>query len=178
MHPRLHFVIAALAALSPISGLAAPAANLDQEYDQVRRIALRDPKVKAAFEKANQRLEAKIVEIDPALKGYVNGRSNAMPTTSSSSAESTPPRKSFVKPSRSAPPAAHETTHVISSGDTLSTIAARYKVAVVDLKAANPTIDEKKLQVGERLTIPSHHQRLTKPEPARTSTWDRLKSKF
>ena len=49
----------------------APSARADdraQEYEQVRKIALRDPKVREAFQRAEERLQAKIDELDPALK--------------------------------------------------------------------------------------------------------------
>ena len=49
---------------------AAGAGSQEQEYQQVRKIALRDPKVRAAYDEADQRLEAKMVQIDPALKYY------------------------------------------------------------------------------------------------------------
>ena len=106
----------ALTILLPLAVVAAPPANLDNEYDQVRAIASRDPKVKAAFEKANERLDEKIVEIDPALRGYVKGR----PQTNG-----TPVATPKPKPRTATP---HATTHTIATGDTLSTIAAHYKV--------------------------------------------------
>ena len=44
---------------------AASNAALEQEYQQVRKIALRDPKVRAAYEDADRRLQAKILQISP-----------------------------------------------------------------------------------------------------------------
>jgi LysM repeat protein len=178
MQQRLLSVLVSVVGLTPTVAFSAPSTNLDQEYDQVRRIALRDPKVRAAFESANQRLEAKIVEIDPALKGYAKGRTNVTSAISSTAAESAAPRKPFVKPSKSASSVNHSRTHVIASGDTLSTVAVHYKVTVAELKGANPSVDEKKLQVGDKLTIPSRQQHVAKPKQATTSTWDRLKSNF
>src|SRR6266853_1550611 len=66
------------------AGLAsAQAADLGQEYEQVRKIALRDARVHDAFERANQRLDSRIVELDPALTAYVrahpSGRGEAAP---------------------------------------------------------------------------------------------------
>ena len=48
--------------------------DLAQEYNQVRQIALKDPKVRAAFERANEKLNKRIIEIDPALKPFVEGQ--------------------------------------------------------------------------------------------------------
>ena len=53
---------------------AAQGGDLAQEYDQVRKIALKDPKVRAAFDRANEKLNKRIIEIDPALKPFVEGQ--------------------------------------------------------------------------------------------------------
>ena len=132
----LIFSIAVLAV--PMSLAAASAGSQEQEYQQVRKIALRDPKVRAAYDEADRRLETKIVQIDPALKSYVTTR-----------------RTDVAQP----PPATHEkaapsATHVVAKGDTLSTIAARYGVTVATLKATNQIEDERKLRAGQTLTIP------------------------
>ena len=156
MHSRSLFALTAIAILIPAAAFSAPSNNLDHEYEQVRLIALRDPKVKAAFESANQRLEAKIVDIDPALKGYVKGSSKMKPAAHSTAQSPVKP-KPFVPPSKPKVLTAHPATYIIATGDTLSSIAAKYKITVAALKAANPTIDEKKLQVTEKLIIPSGH---------------------
>ena len=58
----------------PLSLSAAGSGTQEQEYQQVRKIALRDPKVRAAYDEADQRLEAKMAQIDPALKPYMKTR--------------------------------------------------------------------------------------------------------
>lgn len=147
------FLFLATIALIPTACFAISSSDLDKEYGQVRSIALRDPKVKAAFESANQRLEAKIVEIDPALKGYVIGHPRTTPAKTAAPLIA----KRFVPPSKLKAAPAHATTHVIATGDTLSSIASHYKISVAALQAANPTVNEKKLQVTEKLTIPAPH---------------------
>jgi LysM repeat protein len=161
---------------TPLGIAASPAGALDREYEQVRKIAMRDPKVRAAFEKANERLDAKIVEIDPSLKGY-------------KAPEATPPAKAGAKtgvasprkqPSAARPAAGTKSrnTHVIAAGDTFSSIAARYKITVAELEAANPKVNEKKLRVGKVLTIPAGAHGATKSEPEKSGAWGWLKSKF
>jgi LysM repeat protein len=169
MHSRSILFLVLTFALNP---LAAFSANLDSEYEQVRKIALRDPKVKAAFADANARLENEIVELDPTLKGYMKGQRGSAANDANHS------RKPVAKPSSSSEAPAHGNMHVIAAGDTLSSIAVHYKVTVADLKAANPSVAEKKLPVGEKLKIPSTHHVAGKSEPAKASTWDRLKSAF
>ena len=105
------------------------------------------------------RVEGVIVGIDPALKGYINGRPTASPVNHPTQAAAAPLQKPFVKPTPGTP---RRSTHLLATGDTLSTIAARYRTTVGALKAANPKVDEKKLQVGESLNIV--------PAPRRGST--------
>jgi len=72
-------VMFAIAAGSVASVAFAAGGDLAQEYDQVRKIALRDPRVKEGFDRANERLTQKIVELDPALKGYAAGHAGQTP---------------------------------------------------------------------------------------------------
>ena len=63
-------------------------------------------------------------------------------------------------------------THIVASGETLSGIAAKHHVSVSALKDANQVKDERKLRVGQVLTIPSG-----KAAPAAKkddSVWSRL----
>ena len=71
------------------------------------------------------------------------------------------PAAGGVSPSNSAsavrPPAASATTlrtHIVKAGETLTIIARRYGVKVEALKAANPKLDPRRLQVGRAVTIP------------------------
>ena len=133
--------IAFLAIPRPLS--AAPSHSQEAEYQQVRKIALRDPKVRAAYEKADERLEAKIVQIDPALQTYVKTR-----------------RSSVAQPAAvKAVTAAKRATHVVAKGETLGSIAGRYGVTVAALKTTNQIQDERKLRAGQTLTIPTARSR-------------------
>jgi LysM repeat protein len=42
----------------------------------------------------------------------------------------------------------------VAQGETLSHIAVRYGVRVSDIRAANPSVRPRYLQVGDRLTVP------------------------
>lgn len=120
---------------------AAGAESQEREYQQVRRIALRDPKVRAAYDDADRRLEAKMLQIDPALKTYVKTRG------------ARPVQAKLAKPAIATKkvPAA---THVVAKGETLGSIAVRYGVSVAALKAGNQIVDERKLRAGQPLVIP------------------------
>lgn len=56
--------------------------------------------------------------------------------------------------------------HTIKKGDTLSMIAKMYGIKLSDLRAANPNVDEKKLKIGTKLTLPN----ISEEEAKRIST--------
>jgi LysM repeat protein len=147
MAHKLSFILP-LALLASV--LQSPAASsgkeLEKEYEQVRKIALRDPKVKAAFANAQQRLEAKIIELDPALAPYARQRSTAVP------AAATTAQAALKLAIHKAPP---RRTHVVVKGDTLASIARTYGLSVADLRGSNTIADERKLAIGQVLTIPA-----------------------
>jgi len=45
-------------------------------------------------------------------------------------------------------------TYVIKSGDTLSKVASSFGVSLAELQAANPSVDSRKLHVGQKIVIP------------------------
>ena len=141
---RTPFLAALL--LLPAAALSARAAtsDLQQEYVQVRKIALKDARVQEAFQKANERLNEKILEIDPSLKPIVEGAHLSSFEGRGSEHRAAP-----------AHAATAGTTHVVAAGETLGSIAAKYKVTVAALKKANHVTDERKLPVGQKLVIPS-----------------------
>lgn len=49
---------------------------------------------------------------------------------------------------------AEQRSHVIQSGDTLSKIAKQYGVTLTQLQNANPTVNPRALQIGQRILIP------------------------
>jgi hypothetical protein len=149
MTPK-YFVLSLAAALSVTPALhAASAVNLDQEYQQVRKIALRDPKVRAAYDEADRKLEAKIVQIDPALAHYQPHRGGEP-----EAAPSAPKPVAHTKPAAVPPVGGFHATHTVTQGETLGAIASHYGVSVPALKSANHIADEKKLAIGQVLTIP------------------------
>jgi hypothetical protein len=150
------------ASAAPGAPGAASGADMAREYDQVRTIALRDPKVQRAFEKANAQLEAKILEIDPALENYVKARKPAAVPGAApgagfvAAAPSTagPVLKPLIKPSESRGDLQRSRSHVLAAGETLGAVAARYRVPVADLRRVNHIKDDRKLVVGQVIVIP------------------------
>ena len=109
--------------------------DLAEEYNQVRKIALKDPKVRAAFRKANDELDRRIIEIDPSLKPFVEQQRGIRKVA--------PSKKVVAK-----------TTHVVAKGETLTSIARRYGVTVDRLIQANQISKQAPLRVGQKLIIP------------------------
>jgi len=154
--------------------LSLHAANVAQEYEQVKRIAQRDPKVRAAYAEADRRLAERIVEIDPALKGYTPGA----PAPKAKPAPAKPAAKAAPKPA--APKPVSGSKHKVAAGETLESIAAQYRIGVPTLKQANPGVQERKLQVGQVLIIPKKNttaaSRAKAAPKKEQSWWDKITS--
>jgi LysM repeat protein len=137
---------------------------------------LKDPRVQAAFEKANEKLDDRILEIDPTLKPYLEKRDKARtegPSTAKTKTSSTDRHKAVAKKETGAQN--DSSTHVVTKGETLSSIAQEYKVSVASLKAVNNITDERKLRTGQKLVIPSPKRTETQPGNDQ-SIWNRLKN--
>jgi LysM repeat protein len=139
--------IAAISLPLSVQATASKPANLAEEYEHVHAIALRDPKVRAAYEAADRRLAEKIVEIDPALKGYTPGKTS-LP------AAKVAPAKKQQKTAMPVPSKAHGLTHIVAKGETIDGIANRYHVSAASIEAANHIQDARKLAIGQKLVIP------------------------
>jgi LysM repeat protein len=180
---------------------AAGSGDLPQEYEQVRKIAMRDPKVRDAFERANQRLEEKIVELDPALRTYAASRRQSSPAATAapaSPAVASIPETHHTAPKpvvTHGPAAASGNTHVVAAGETIASLAHHYHVSIASLEAANHISDPRKLQTGQVLVIPESGE--AKPAATKTTAhpsaatpssapadpqpeglWDKLKHSF
>lgn len=81
-------------------------------------------------------------------------RATLTPTASPSGLRTvTPTSTRLPSPVRSATPTG--IAYAVERGDTLSSIAAKFKVTLAALRAANPQVtDPTKLQIGQVLTIP------------------------
>jgi LysM repeat protein len=116
--------------------VTAKAGDLTEEYNQARKIALKDPKVRAAFKKANDELDKRIIEIDPSLKPLIEKQRGT-------GKKAGPSKASAGK------------THVVAQGETLSSIARRYHVSVESLVKTNHISKQTTLRIGQKLHIPA-----------------------
>lgn len=152
------------------------AANLAQNYEEARKVAQRDPKVRAAYEAADRKLAERIVEIDPSLRGYKPGQPAPKAKAPAPKAKTT-----AAKPaSKPAPaPKVRGTKHKVAQGETLESIATQYRVGVPTLKQANPGVQERRLQVGQTLIVPQKYTTAAasskaKPAAKGKSWWEKL----
>jgi LysM repeat protein len=64
---------------------------------------------------------------------------------------------SFAEAYARIPPSERATflEHVVASGETLTHIARDYGVSLDDLRAANPRIEPRRMQIGQRVVVPT-----------------------
>jgi len=141
------------AALALIVTTVRAATDLEQEYVQVRKIALKDPKVREAYEKAAERLDDKIIEIDPALKPVVEREKQRQPFYAETAEPARLAARVETHAAATAAPAAGG--HIVVKGETLTSIAEHYHVKVAALEKENHITDDRKLRIGQKLMIPS-----------------------
>jgi spore germination protein YaaH len=122
---------------------AARGADLAQEYNQVKIIAMKDPGVRKAFDRANEKLNKRIIAIDPALKPFVEKK------------EAAKAPNELVKQSPYLSTAPAGTTHLVAKGETLTSIARQYRLSVYSLTQANNIAKDATLRIGQKLVIPS-----------------------
>jgi LysM repeat protein len=130
------WILPTVALLGVVSVTTLQGSDLAEEYNQVKKIALKDPKVRAAFQRANDELNKRIIEIDPSLKPFVEQQHG--PKKKAAQSEKFTSRK----------------RHVVTKGETLTSIARRYHVTVDALVGANHISKQTPLHVGQKLLIP------------------------
>ena len=158
---------------------ATPAAT-EKEYEQVRTIALRDARVQSAYRDADRRLDAKIIQIDPALEPLVKRKQAAREGLPAPKPAAAAPKAASATPAPAPKPVKTKAvakstaaaTHTVASGETLGGIAAKHRVSVSALKSANHIADERKLRVGQVLAIPSG--KVAPPPKKDEGVWSRL----
>ena len=92
-------------------------------------------------------LSTKMTELVEKLEtGRISTRTTASTPSSGSDGEAGPPAEATPE----------EGVYSIQSGDTLSAIAKRFGVSLNALLAANPTVNPRALQIGQKIIIPDN----------------------
>lgn len=103
-------------------------------------------------------LEAQSLEIQEVRKQIQLLHELLVPQQPASSVPSAP-ESADQPPNTSLPP----TTHAVTKGETLTSIARKHKVSVTELLNANKITDERKLQIGQTLVLPQQTTETPKP---------------
>jgi LysM repeat protein len=141
--------------VSALALLAAPGAGAQESpaIDEVRGL-------RAQVEKQSKQIDAlteQIAKLRIALEkaGDVPlGAAAPAPVASLPATATTAPSTEFSADVPKAE-AADGKRHVVIKGETLTSIAKHYNLPVPELKKANKEVDERKLQIGQTLTIPT-----------------------
>lgn len=86
--------------------------------------------------------------------GTPTGPSSPVQPSDTSVGSRTPPPTSGNRPPTSAN-SSRGRTHVVKSGETITSIARQYSVKPGSLQAANPGLDPRKMRVGQTLNVPA-----------------------
>ncbi|MGB8166752.1 MAG: LysM domain-containing protein [Chthoniobacteraceae bacterium] len=124
------------AAIEEVRGLRA---LVEKQSKQIDALTEQIAKLRIALEKAG----------DVPLAG-----GTAAPVAAPAVPSATAPAAEFSLDAPKAEPADGK-RHVVIKGETLTSIAKHYNLPVSDLKKANKDVDERKLQIGQTLTIPT-----------------------
>ena len=140
------FVAGAILALAAPPVFAQDNAGLVEELRAVRQTVEQQSKQLDALTKHVAKLAASI-EGKPAPKAEAAAAEPAArPTAPPAPAEPAPPPKAeLVGPPK----------HVVAKGETLTSIAKSYNIPLADLLKANKDINDRKLQIGQAITIPA-----------------------
>ncbi len=91
---------------------------------------------------------------EPGAPTRTSTGANVSPTGTSGGASATPPATSG-RSSTTPASTSRGRTHVVQSGETLTSIARRHSIKVSALVAANPGLDPKRMRVGQSLNLPT-----------------------
>ena len=148
---------AACGCLLTVAASAEDAAGWIEELRELRK----------TVEAQNRRIEALTVQVSR-LSAALDGKPAAEPATAATAANPPPGAKPApaateefsVATAPKAEPANPQ--HVVMKGETLTSIAKQYNLSLADLMKANKGLNERKLQIGQTINLPSPPKN---PEP-------------
>lgn len=132
-------------ALSAPAGRAQGAAT---ENSEIRALSKK-------IDEQNTKIDALSQQILKLQQTVEQGKSSTTPTTVGVPEETATPA-----------PVASGNTHVVTRGETLTSIAKQYKVGIEELQKFNHIENDRKLQIGQTLAIPGTQT----PAPVPTAT--------
>lgn len=149
------FGLASLLALAVIAGPAAWAED-SGAVEEIRALRALVEKQSRQIETLSEQLAKLRIALEKNGDIPLGGPSTAPPPPPAA-APAAPAATPGVEFSADAPKAepADGKRHVVIKGETLTSIAKHYSITLPELKKANKDVDERKLQIGQTLTIPT-----------------------
>lgn len=111
-------------------------------------------------------LSQQIARLNATLENKAGSPSPAAPAAAAGETAPAGPEE-FASPAPGAKSEPGVPKHVILKGETLTSIAKHYNISLADLLKANKDINERKLQIGQSISLPANVQ-TKNPEPAPT----------
>lgn len=108
-----------------------------------------------------QRLDAQeaATSSQPSPASVATTPNAALPPSAPAPEPAAPPAPPAPEPAPAEVPKAEATgggvKHIVAKGETLTSIAKQYNISVTALHAANKSVNDRKLQIGQVLSIPS-----------------------
>jgi LysM repeat protein len=146
--------------------LAAPCARAQERVPEAHPSAEEVRALRLMVEKQSREIDDLRVAIEELTKVVQakEGVKVATPPPAAHPAESAAPAVAAAKPEPPAPPPPEPRVeraepaglqHTVAKGETLTSIAKHYNVSIAELHKANKVVDERKLQIGQVLQIPT-----------------------
>jgi LysM repeat protein len=124
--------------------------TIEQQSKQIQLLSEQLGKLTKAFEaqKAPESAAAKSAESAGPTTSIESPKPAAEATAEAPKVETTPKAEAVVD-------ASGAIKHTVAKGETLTSIAKHYNIGIADLKNANKIENERKLQIGQILSVPT-----------------------
>ena len=99
-------------------------------------------------------------------EGAVAAAADESPKPTAEPAPEPPKAEAVPKPDPKAEELEGGAKHLVAKGETLTSIAKHYNIPLVELQKANKNVNDRKLQIGQTLTIPTPTPTPKTPEPS------------
>jgi LysM repeat protein len=124
---------------------------VQQQGKQIELLAEQVGKLTRALEAQKGVETAKPAEPAPAPTVTTSTIETAKPVPEVAPAAAEPAKSEGIPKAEAVP----GTKHVVAKGETLTSIAKHYNISIADLKNANKIDNERKLQIGQILSVPT-----------------------
>jgi LysM repeat protein len=158
-------VVLAAVALSKVSALskklddvAALAARVDSMEASVKRVSDDSAKnvnnLRATYERYFEQINIEFANLRTQINKVSLDTKEMMDKVASGPAPKSSGGSGSGGPTVAPGTLSEDGTYVIKGGDTLGKVATQFGISLAELQAANPSVDSRKLKVGQKIVIP------------------------